>query len=523
MDAIAQLILCLLWLIYRIFLQLLIGDSAMGYWSLACDILVIFVLVTSGGFSQAVSRITFNAHKRHDAVNEYGILRYALLTALIFGAVSSVLLYLLAPQISLLLYGSMLQSVAASLRVMAPAVLCMSVSGALRGYYFGIGTSMPGRTSQFLFVIVSIIGSIFSLTFIQNKEAVFLAGAGSCGILVGSNASMLLLLAIDLMYRPRIIRSARKDMLHTENSYSVFLKSFSAGFRPFIVTTCGIAVFLLADAALYSIFTGVNRYDAEVTTALYGIYTGKYMLILFIPLIILITHLPKSVAEISGSYMRGESITLSILMQKCMRYAMIIAIPAGMTAAVVPDAFCGMIFGDFTALTGKMLLAGAPLIICASYAAAMCMILSGIDRLKSILISGLAAFVLHMVFLVILLYYSDMNIYAVLYSDTIFAFTLSALCTLVLLRHSAYQQEYIRSFVLPTAASAVMGAAQFLIWHGLERTQFPVRASALITVLLSIIIYTAALILFRGIKQEEMREYPLGKVFAALAVKLHLY
>ena len=135
MDAIAQLILCLLWLIYRIFLQLLIGDGAMGYWSLACDILVIFVLITSGGFSQAVSRITFNAHKRHDAVNEYGILRYALLTSLIFGAVSSVLLYLLAPQISLILYGSMLQSVAASLRVMAPAVLCMSISGVLRGYY----------------------------------------------------------------------------------------------------------------------------------------------------------------------------------------------------------------------------------------------------------------------------------------------------------------------------------------------------------------------------------------------------
>ena len=523
MDGIAQLILCLLWLIYRVFLQLLIGDSAMGYWNLACDILVIFVLVTSGGFSQAVSRITFNARKRHDAVNEYGILRYALLSSLIFGAVSSVLIYLLAPQISLLLYGNTMQPVAASLRVMAPAILCMSISGSLRGYYYGIGTSMPGRTSQFLFVIVSFAGSIISLAFIQNKEAVFLAGAGSFGILFGSIASMLLLLAIHLMYRPGIIRGARKDIIHTENSFSVFLKSFSAGFRPFIVTTCGIAVFLLADAAVYSCFTGLNGYDAEVTTALYGIFTGKYVLILFIPLVILITHLPKIVSEISDSYMRGESITLSILMQKCMRYAMTIAIPAGVTAAVAGDAFCGLIFGDFTALTRKMLLAGAPLIICVSYAASVCLILTGIDRLKTVLINGLIAFILHMVFLVILLYYSDMNIYAMLYSDTVFAFALSALCTLILIRRFAYRQEYTRTFLLPAAASAVMGAAQFLIWHGLEGTEFPMRAAALITVLLSIFIYTAALILFRGIKQEEMREYPLGILFAAIAVKFHLY
>lgn len=523
MDAIAQLILCLCWLVYRVFLQLFTGDSAFGYWNFSCDILVIFVLVTSGGFSQAVSRITFQAHKRHDAVNKYSIIRYALITSAVFGAVSSVLIYLLAPQICLLLLGKTVQTAATSLRVMAPAIFCMSISGSLRGYYYGVGTVMPGRTSQFLFMFVSFLGSILSLPLIHSENAEFLAGAGAFGILFGSIASMLLLLIIHLMYRPSILRSARKDMLHEENTYSVFLKTFLAGFKPFIATTCGIAFFLLGDAAIYSSLTGILGYDAGLITTLYGIFIGKYMLILFIPLVILITQLPKKVAEISNSYMHGETMTLSILMQKCMRYAMIIAIPAGVTAAVTGDAFCGLIFGDYSVLTSKMLLAGAPLVILACYGAAVCMMLTGIDRLKRVLANGIIAFVLHLIFLVILLYYSDMNIYAVLYSDTIFAFTISALGTLTLLKHSAYRHEYMRAYVIPGAAAAVMGGAQFLIWHGLSGTDIPTRAAALISVILAVLIYTAALILLRGITQEEMRQYPLGKAFAAIAVRLHLF
>ena len=523
MDAIAQLILCLAWLAYRVFLQLLTGDSAIGYWSFACDVLVIFVLVTSGGFSQAVSRITFQAHNRHDAVNEYGILRYAMITSAVFGAVSAILLYLLAPQICLLLFGETVQTAAASLRVMAPAVFCMSISGSLRGYYYGVGTVMPGRTSQFLFVFVSFLGSILSFSLINSEDAVFLAGAGSFGILFGSIASMLLLLVIHMMIRPRILRSARKDMLHIENTYSVFLKTFLAGFKPFIATTCGIVILLLGDAAVYSCLTGLRGYDVQLITSLYGIYTGKYMLILCIPLVILISKFPKMVSEISGSYLHGETMTLSILMQRCMRYGMLIAIPAGVTAAVTPDAFCGLVFGDVSVLTGKMLFAGAPLIIFASYAAAVCMMLAGIDRLKRVLVNGIIAFVLHMIFLVILLYYSDMNIYAVLYSDTIFAFTICALGTLALLKYAPYRQEYMRAYVIPAAASAVMGAVQFLIWHGLSQAEIPFRAAALISVLFSVFIYTAALILFRGITQEEMRQYPLGKAFAAIAVRLHLF
>ena len=82
MDTLMQLILCLLWLLYRILLQLLTGDSAAGYWSLSCNILLLFVFITSGGFTQAVSRMILNTRSRHDSVNEFGIIRYAMLSSL---------------------------------------------------------------------------------------------------------------------------------------------------------------------------------------------------------------------------------------------------------------------------------------------------------------------------------------------------------------------------------------------------------------------------------------------------------
>ena len=523
MDTLMQLILCLLWLLYRILLQLLTGDSAAGYWSLSCDILLLFVFITSGGFTQAVSRMILNTRSRHNSVNEYGMIRYAMLSSLGFGAVCSIILYLLAPQICFLLYGNALRPVSVSLRVMAPAVLCMSISGVLRGYFKGIGTIRPGRISQFLFVIVSFIGSLVSFVAVKGEEASFLAGIGSFGILFGSIASMLLLLAVYTVYRQHLIRRARKDEIHTENNYSSFLRNFFAGFRPFIMTTIGISVFLLTDASLYAHFTGANGYDAALITSLYGILTGKYLPMLCIPMIILLYAMPAGIAETSDAYIHGENLRQTVSMQKMMRYTMIAAIPAALSSAVAGDAFAGLFFGDFSIMTRKILLAGAPLILLTAYAAASCFMLTAIDRLKTVLINGLAAFALHLLFLIILLSYSDMNIYAMLYSDTIFAFTFAALNILYLVRHTSFSHEYVRMFLQPAGASVVTAMVLFLVFHGLIRAQFPGRLSALVALLLSAFLYGVVLILMKGISQKEMREYPLGKAFAAIAVRLHLF
>ena len=523
MDTRAPFILSLLWLLFRIPLQTILGDVPFGCWSFACDNILLFALITTGGFSQAVSRLVTNARARRDFAGEVGVIRYALISALVFGAVSSLLLYLLAPQICFLLFGSSMTDVMIPLRVMAPSVFCMSVSGVMRGYFIGVGTFRPARVSQFLFVIVSMLTSLIAALLIHQEKIPFRASAISFGILFGSFASMLILLALYLMYRPGIILRARKDTLHAAPSFSTFLKGFFARFKPFIFSTIGLMVLILADAALFSHFTGLKAYDAGLISSFYGIYSGKLLLFLLLPLLILISAMPEMTNRLSTEYIHGDSSQLILSARGVLHYAMTIAIPLCVTGAAAGDAVTGLLFQDYSLMTRQIVLTGIPMALFASYAAASSFVLIGIDKMKSLLINCISAFVIHAVFLIILLQFSDMNIYALTYSDTIFTFAAAALNTITMIRKMSFSHSYTKTFLLPAAASAVMGILVFLIYHGLISVELPAGLAALAAIIVSIISYTFVLIRIKGITQEEMRQYPLGKAFAFAAVKLHFF
>ena len=98
--AIAQIIVRLIGLFYRIPLQRIAGDVAMGYYGYAYDIYMLLLLVSSNGVPLAVSKLVSKTHAKRDYTNEHRVMVSALLWTLIVGSVIGLGTFIFAKQIT---------------------------------------------------------------------------------------------------------------------------------------------------------------------------------------------------------------------------------------------------------------------------------------------------------------------------------------------------------------------------------------------------------------------------------------
>ena len=84
------------------------------------------------------------------------------------------------------------------------------------------------------------------------------------------------------------------------------------------------------------------------------------------------------------------------------------------------------------------------------------------------------------------------------------------------------EQSFIKTYVLPLAASVVMGAVAFFVYKGLYFLIHSNTLSTLIAIVVAVIVYGAAILLMGGIGEEELYALPKGRSIAALLRRMHL-
>lgn len=103
--AAAQIIVRQIGLFYRIPLQRIAGDVAMGYYGYAYDIYMLLLLVSSNGVPLAVSKLVSKTHAKRDYTNEHRIMVSALLWTLVVGSVIGLGTFIFAEQITSAVFG----------------------------------------------------------------------------------------------------------------------------------------------------------------------------------------------------------------------------------------------------------------------------------------------------------------------------------------------------------------------------------------------------------------------------------
>ena len=115
-----------------------------------------------------------------------------------------------------------------------------------------------------------------------------------------------------------------------------------------------------------------------------------------------------------------------------------------------------------------------------------------------------------------------LDIYAVVIANAFFAFLVCVLNALALQRYAGYKQEFHKTFVVPSIAALGMG----VIAYGAYTLCYLISKNNLISIIfaiaLAVVTYAVALLLLKGLSEDEIRKFPKGYLLVQVAKQLHL-
>ncbi|MDF2908294.1 MAG: hypothetical protein K0R34_3615 [Herbinix sp.] len=543
--AVASILVRVIGLLYRIPMVRIIGREGMGLYSNAFEVYNIALILSSYSIPLAVSKLVAVRRSNKEHRNSYRIFLTAMMFAVIVGLIATLILYFGAGLIAELILKS--PDAMFPLQVLAPTIFVFAIMGVLRGFYQGKNTMIPTAVSQVLEQIVNAIVSVTaSWILIKNNSAApnmsaYGAAGGTLGTFVGAAISLLFLLFVFVIYKPVLNKQMRHDTTKHRESYSEVFKLLVLTIAPIILSQTVYQISGLIDNALFGhimedkviasfdlpalLSEGAvagQLYIEEFRSTLIGIYSGEYRLLTNVPVAIATAIGAAIVTTISTDITRGWIDSICNKIHAAIKFNMIIAIPAAAGMAVLASPFMTLIFGDDSILAANLMMLGSISIVFYAYSTVSTAILQGINRMRLPVIHSAISLGAHVLIVFALLYFTPLSTYALVIGNVTFPMVVCILNWLAIARHLGYQQEIIKTFVIPTVSAGLMGVVTYFAYRGLMLSIGNMYIATILAFLLALITYFALLIFMKGVSEEELSFVPKSGAFIRVLKKLHL-
>ena len=115
-----------------------------------------------------------------------------------------------------------------------------------------------------------------------------------------------------------------------------------------------------------------------------------------------------------------------------------------------------------------------------------------------------------------------MEIFGVVFANMTFGLMMCVLNARCIADILQYDQEYFRTFLLPAAASAVMGLACFGVYQLFHLITKSNTFSTILAIIVAVVVYAVLIMVLRAVSEEELYEFPMGGRLARLARMMRL-
>ena len=149
-------------------------------------------------------------------------------------------------------------------------------------------------------------------------------------------------------------------------------------------------------------------------------------------------------------------------------------------------------------------------------------VLQGIGKVNTPVIHSVVALVIQVPALAALLWYTDLNLYALVCANIIYSLVMCILNQISVRRNLGYRQELVKTFVIPFVSSLLMGAVAYGVYYGLYMVLPVSRVVLLVAIGIGAMVYFAMILLLGGVNERELREFPKGAMLVHIAKKVHL-
>ncbi len=563
--------------LYKIPLTALIGEVGRGYFNAAYEIYTPVYAISMAGLPVAVSKMVSEkmALKRYNDVKM--IYKVASKIFLITGIVGTAFLLLIAFPYAKFIIKS--PQTFTSIIAIAPSVFFCCMMSTYRGYYEGLSNMTPTAISEVIEAMgklaaglafsyaVSAYGMgqyrnglpVFGKVVTSEAEALsaiypYTAAAAILGVTLGTVLGLIFLV---LRHKLKGDKITKEELLGSPKSINKreTMKMLISFAIPMVLSALVLNITNLIDTAtiqnrlafavardlptikeMYAAsLTASKTLDTDIAKYLYGAYGAALDFKNLIPTIIMSLGV-SALPALSAAWAVKDRKQSKITIESVIRITMLIAMPAGIGMAVLAKPILTLAYGGSEA--ENLIPVATPILQMCGYAtflfalsSPLTSMLQAVGRadlpLKGLVVGAVIKFVCNYV----LVGNARININgAPIGSIACYCFV-TIFCLVSLIKVSKVKLNYISIFLKPTVAGVLSGAAAWVTYSLMGRVlpQGDITSrlngttmSALVSVVAAVIIYVVALLLIKGISEDDLEMIPKGKKIAKVLAKFGL-
>ena len=460
--------------LYRIPMANILGEEGNGIYSVAFGIYNVALTLSSYSLPLAVSKLLSARYARGDNRNAQRIFRLSQIFAAVTGTLAFLALFFGAGALEGI-YNC--PGLSRPLRVLAVTTYVVAFLGVFRGYFQGHSDMGPTAISQIIEQIVNAVVSVAAAWglaelavsgFYGDSPAPSLrsslaAAGGTMGTLSGALAALFTLLFLYFSWRKKKFGSFKehKDTIMPPGEPAPqLLILLIATVLPVIISQTIYQIGYTVDDLVFGQLMALRGIPSETVTSLRGVFNTQYNQLINLPVAVSTAMAASALPGIVRAVAKDGKEEGFRRAGGVLSFNMAFAFPAAVGLAVLSDPIMGLLFPrlvNYHTLAASLLLTGSSAVVFYALSTLTTSVLQAYDHMKTPVIHAGVSLVIHVILISVLLYTTDLGVYALIIGNVSFPFCVCSL-NLLKLKRLGFKPDVIALFLKPALAAAVMGA-----------------------------------------------------------------
>ena len=503
----SQVLIKLLGFIYRIVQTNIpqFADVGNSYYGSGYQVYTFILAIATMGIPNTISKLVSEKRTIGDKRGAHRIFKTAFVVFVSIATMFALALFFGSGFIATHILNN--EGVKYTLMALSPAIIFVSMSAVLRGYFIGMQNVSEYSKAQIIEQIINCVFSVIFVLMLIGRTPEIMAAGSTLATTVATSTAFFYLLGYYKKNKEEIWEEINKSEKFAKESRKSIAKKLLSYAIPI---SFGSVVSTLAG--LIDVITVVNGlqqkgYDIITANAKYGILSGKVDILLAIPLSINVAFSVALVPFISSAIAKHRKDEAIDKINYSLKISSLIALPCTFGLFVLAQPIFNMIFRN--APEGAYLLQiECWLLFFSVLGQTLTGALQGIGKLivpgLALLVGTAIKYILNVVFIPV---YGEIvpAITSIIFSAT--AFIISAV---VLFRALKMHMSVKDIVVKPFVASALMGLVVFGVYKLGMLVHLGNLISTIVSIGIGVIIYIILVLMMRILNKNEIRQLPYG-------------
>lgn len=521
----ANLLVKVIGLLYKIPLHNLLGDEGMGYFNAAYKIYTMFYMVSTAGLPVAVSIMISSARTKGNRKEVKVIFRSALTLFLVIGALGTAIMMIGSHG-----FAGLMKNDPAYICILAiaPTLFFICICSAIRGYFQGYQNMIPTAVSEVLESLGKFLLGILFATYAMNKgySLPVVAAFALLGLTIGVVVGTLYIVIHRLLFKSEEYDA---EFVADDNApVRKMIQIIGALFAIAIPISISSSVMSVADAVDSIVIQRTLQevsYTAKEATAMFGNYSTLAVSLYNLPPVLIYPISCAIVPYISSALAENDKEKARGVMTSSLKIASLIAIPAALGLSVLSKPILGLLFSD-----AKSVAKAAPLLsvlAIAVFFVGMLSVTNAIlqanryERMPIIsMVSGAVVKVSASYIFMRFILPDGYEMFGAPIGTVLCYMTIAMLNFIFIAKKIGLVPNFTEVFIKPFFAAvpcSLMAMLTYVLLQGVHE-----KIATLAAIMVAVLVYGVAVLLLKAITKEEVLMIPKGKKIYGLLHKLKL-